>query len=101
MNERWKDFRAVRLNADNFQHMLQLHKVAFKKNIRESILRYKYASEYLDHKYLGVLIYHDDKPVAFSGVVTVPMTYQGREISGGQLCDGMTHPKYIDRHRIL
>ena len=88
------NFRFERLSDDNIHHLATLFKSVYKKQIAVSYLQCKYDTSYLHPHKFGYFAFHNNIPVAFSGMIPYLMEYNGKKELSVQTSDSMTHPSY-------
>ncbi len=73
---------------------LQLFQASFGRSISEDHIRNKYATEALGGSYFGFMAFHNNRPIAYYGVLPVPFILKDRKLTAVQSADTMTHPEY-------
>lgn len=72
----------------------ELFTASFEKTISAEFLHKKYDTKKLGGSYLGYMAFHDQKPIAYYGVLPVPFVLDGKKLTAVQSADTMTHPDY-------
>lgn len=89
-----KQIRIERFSEKLISDFIQLFKTSFGKSISREFLELKYKTEKLGGKYVGYMAFHEEKAIAYYGVLPVPFILNGNQITAVQSADTMTHPDY-------
>jgi len=83
-----------RFSEQLIPQFLELFRASFGKSISEEHLQKKYATENLGGSYFGYMAFHQNKPIAYYGVLPVPFILDEKKLTAVQSADTMTHPDY-------
>tara|TARA_R110002072_G_scaffold298332_2_gene472112 strand:- start:1302 stop:2249 length:948 start_codon:yes stop_codon:yes gene_type:complete len=72
----------------------ELFAASFGKSISAEFLLNKYDTAKLGGSYIGHMAFHNEKPVAYYGVLPIPFVLDGKKLTAVQSADTMTHPNY-------
>jgi hypothetical protein len=91
------EYKAVRISNDNFKDFVNIHREAFKSDIKIDFPKNKFNTAPLSGiENIGYIIYHsDEEPVAFYGVFPLYAYLGKKKILISQAGDTMTKPDHI------
>lgn len=91
---REKQIVIERFSQQLIPDFLSLFEASYGKTISEEYVRKKYDTAELGGSFFGYLAYHNEKPIAYYGVLPVPFLLDGKQVTAVQSADTMTHPEY-------
>lgn len=89
------DYQIKRLSDKNFNDIVELFNLVFKKEISREKLYSKYSTSDFIEGLIGFIAYYNGKPVSFYGTVPQFVELNGEPILVAQSSDAMTHPDHL------
>lgn len=94
-NSNIKDYTVERLNKNNLEDLVVLHKAVYGKEPAPGYFPKKYNTAYTGAEFAGFIAYNErGMPVAYYGVIPCFIQYGKEILLAAQSADTMTHPQY-------
>lgn len=88
------EFRFERMQLSHIPDVQRLYKRVYGRTISADSIRRKYDTAVLGKDCYACIAYHDSRPVAFYGVVPLPIRYGDKSEWSAHITDSMTDPEY-------
>ena len=92
--EKYPEYDFQRFSRDYIQSFVELFSDSFGKVIDGKKVLDKYDTASFGASYIGYIVFHEERPIAYYGVIPFTLNYEGEEILVAQSADTMTHPQY-------